>query len=530
MFTILRAASVIASWTMVSRVLGFLRDILLAHSLGAGPMGEAFVVAFRLPNLFRRLFAEGSLNAALVPLYTRLEKEEGLPAARQFASEAFSLFALVLFGFTALALIFMPQLIYALAPGLAEREPVLLAAIALGLITFPYLGFIALSAFVGGILGSYGRFWAVAAAPVLLNILMIAVLASSLLGVIDAPTYSTAHLLAWAVSLAGLLQLGLVAWQAWRFGVLPRLVRPSLSPSVRRLLSLMAPGLLGAGIVQINLVVATQIASTLGAGAVAYLYYADRLSQLPLGVVGVGLSMALLPALSRQLQAGDQQGGAKSYQQTLELGLLFSLPSAIGLILLADPIVLTIFQHGAFSLADAAITADCVAMMAIGIPGMILSRVVVQGFFACEDTRTPAMLAGFTVVVNIIAAFALSQTMGVAGVALAPALAAWVNLVVLFLLARKRLSLMPDPAFWGRSARILLASVVMGGAIYLYLLTMVPVESWGGFSLLEKSLRLAGLVGMGLLIYAVAAFSLKVIDLRGQTIYHKFPETQKREE
>ena len=143
MFTILRAASVIASWTMVSRVLGFLRDILLAHSLGAGPMGEAFVVAFRLPNLFRRLFAEGSLNAALVPLYTRLEKEEGLPAARQFASEAFSLFALVLFGFTALALIFMPQLIYALAPGLAEREPVLLAAIALGLITFPYLGFIA---------------------------------------------------------------------------------------------------------------------------------------------------------------------------------------------------------------------------------------------------------------------------------------------------------------------------------------------------------------------------------------------------
>ena len=526
MFTILRAASVIASWTMVSRVLGFLRDILLAHSLGAGPMGEAFVVAFRLPNLFRRLFAEGSLNAALVPLYTRLEKEEGLPAARQFASEAFSLFALVLFGFTALALIFMPQLIYALAPGLAEREPVLLAAIGLGLITFPYLGFIALSAFVGGILGSYGRFWAVAAAPVLLNILMIAVLASALLGVIDAPAYW----LACAVSLAGLLQLGLVAWQAWRFGVLPRLVRPRLSPSVRRLLSLMAPGLLGAGIVQINLVVATQIASTLGAGAVAYLYYADRLSQLPLGVVGVGLSMALLPALSRQLQAGDQQGGAKSYQQTLELGLLFSLPSAIGLILLADPIVLTIFQHGAFSLADAAITADCVAMMAIGIPGMILSRVVVQGFFACEDTRTPAMLAGFTVVVNIIAAFALSQTMGVAGVALAPALAAWVNLVVLFVLAKKRLSLMPDPAFWGRSVRILLASMVMGGAIYLCLLTMVPVESWGGFSLFEKSLCLAGLVGMGLLIYAVAAFSLKVIDLRGQTIYHQIPEKQGKEE
>ena len=526
MFTILRAASVIASWTMVSRVLGFLRDILLAHSLGAGPMGEAFVVAFRLPNLFRRLFAEGSLNAALVPLYTRLEKEEGLPAAHQFASEAFSLFALVLFGFTALALIFMPQLIYALAPGLAERELVLLAAIALGLITFPYLGFIALSAFVGGILGSYGRFWAVAAAPVLLNILMIAVLASALLGVIDAPAYW----LACAVSLAGLLQLGLVAWQAWRFGVLPRLVRPRLSPSVRRLLSLMAPGLLGAGIVQINLVVATQIASTLGAGAVAYLYYADRLSQLPLGVVGVGLSMALLPALSRQLQAGDQQGGAKSYQQTLELGLLFSLPSAIGLILLADPIVLTIFQHGAFSLADAAITADCVAMMAIGIPGMILSRVVVQGFFACEDTRTPAMLAGFTVVVNIIAALALSQTMGVAGVALAPALAAWVNLVVLFVLAKKRLSLMPDPAFWGRSARILLASVIMGGAIYLALVNSAPVTGWGGYSLFEKSLRLAGLVGVGLLIYAVAAFSLKVIDLRGQTIYHKFPETQKREE
>ena len=266
-------------------------------------------------------------------------------------------------------------------------------------------------------------------------------------------TYSTAHLLAWAVSLAGLLQLGLVVWQARRFGVLPRLVRPRLSPSVRRLLSLMAPGLLGAGIVQINLVVATQIASTLGAGAVAYLYYADRLSQLPLGVVGVGLSMALLPALSRQLQAGDQQGGAKSYQQTLELGLLFSLPSAIGLILLADPIVLTIFQHGAFSLADAAITADCVAMMAIGIPGMILSRVVVQGFFACEDTRTPAMLAGFTVVVNIIAAFALSQTMGVAGVALAPALAAWVNLVVLFLLARKRLSLTARTPLSGDAVR-----------------------------------------------------------------------------
>lgn len=460
---LLRSIATVGGWTMASRVLGFVRDAMMAAVLGAGPAAEAFVVAFRLPNLFRRLFAEGALNAALVPIYARRMEREGRDSAVRFGGEAAVLLILVMLALTVLAMAFMPFVILVLAPGFADDEATFALAVALSTVTFPYLTFMALSALLSGMLNTAGRFGAAAAAPMLLNVVLIAAMLLSLSGFFP---MIPAEFLAWGVFIAGIAQFGLVAWDCKRAGILFHLSRPRIGADIRLLLRRMGPGVLSAGVSQINMVVSTVLASLLPAGAIAHLYYADRVAQLPLGVIGVAISVALLPLLSRQLSGGDDAGARDSLNRSLEIGMLFTLPAAAALIAMPLPIVDVLFRRGAFEAADTFATAEVVAAMAVGLPPVVLVKVLSPAFFARGDTRTPLYIAALSMALNLALAFALMRVLGAAGIALAASLAAWANAAAMGWILGRRGHLPLDGRFRRRVPRLILASALMALALF----------------------------------------------------------------
>lgn len=505
---LLRSIATVGGWTMASRVLGFVRDAMMAAVLGAGPAAEAFVVAFRLPNLFRRLFAEGALNAALVPLYAKRMERDGTESAVRFGGEAAVLLILVMLALTVLAMAFMPFVILFLAPGFAEDEGTFALAVALSTITFPYLTFMALSALLSGMLNTVGRFGAAAAAPVLLNVVLIVAMLLSLTGRFP---LIPSEFLAWGVFVAGIAQFGLVAWDCKRAGVLFHLPRPRIGDDIRLLLRRMGPGVLSAGVSQINMVVSTILASLLPAGAIAHLYYADRVAQLPLGVIGVAISVALLPLLSRQLSAGDDSGARDSLNRSLEIGMLFTLPAAAALIAMPLPIVDVLFRRGAFETGDAIATAEVVAAMAIGLPPVVLVKILSPAFFARGDTRTPLYIAIGSMVVNVALAFALMRVLGAAGIALAASLAAWANAAAMGWVLGQRGHLPLDGRFRRRVPRLILASALMAFALFGMLAALpdfMPLTLWMRVAIL------AAVVALGGVGYFVLAHALGGADLR----------------
>ncbi|WP_421881751.1 murein biosynthesis integral membrane protein MurJ [Pacificispira sp.] len=496
---LLRSIATVGGWTMASRVLGFVRDAMMAAVLGAGPAAEAFVVAFRLPNLFRRLFAEGALNAALVPIYAKRMEREGRDSAVRFGGEAAVLLILVMLALTVLAMAFMPVVILVLAPGFADDEATFALAVALSTVTFPYLTFMALSALLSGMLNTAGRFGAAAAAPMLLNVVLIAAMLLSLSGYFP---MIPAEFLAWGVFVAGIAQFGLVAWDCKRAGILFHLPRPRIGSDIRLLLRRMGPGVLSAGVSQINMVVSTILASLLPAGAIAHLYYADRVAQLPLGVIGVAISVALLPLLSRQLSAGDDAGARDSLNRSLEIGMLFTLPAAAALIAMPLPIVDVLFRRGAFEAGDAFATAEVVAAMAVGLPPVVLVKVLSPAFFARGDTRTPLYIAALSMALNLALAFALMRVLGAAGIALAASLAAWANAAAMGWILGRRGHLPLDGRFRRRVPRLILASALMALALFGALI-LIP-----DFTALNLALRIGGLAAVvtlgGILFFALA--------------------------
>ena len=453
-----RAAFVVGGLTGLSRLAGFVRDLLIAAALGAGPVADAFFVSLKLANFLRRLFAEGAFSAAFVPLYGRLADAEGLAAARRFAGEVLAVLALSLLVTVILGELLMPWLMRVLASGFAPGSEQHRLAVELSRLTFPFILFVSLAAMVSGVLQAAHRFVAAALAPVLLNLVLI--LALLLTGAVGEPA---ARLLAGCVTLAGLLQLLWVLAAARRAGLAPRLVKPRLSPAVRRLLGLMAPGLLGVGVVQVNILVSSWFATHLPAGTVAYLFYADRLVQLPLGIVGVALGTALLPALSRAAHRG---GAAHTLlNRAMELALLLSLPAAAGLWLLADPIIAVLFERGAFGPEATRATAQVLAGLALGLPAYVLAKVLAPGFFAVEDTRTPVRIAIVALLVNIAGAWLFAGALAHLGLALALSLASWVNALGLAAVLWRRGVLAPDRGLLRRGVGTLGAVLVMGGVL-----------------------------------------------------------------
>lgn len=508
--TLGRSIFTVGGFTMLSRITGFARDILIAAFLGAGTVADAFFVAFKFPNLFRRLFAEGAFNAAFVPLFAGKLEGEGEQAAWQFAERSMAVLAWGLAAFVALMEVVMPWAIYAFAPGFDAVPGKIELAGDLARITFPYLLFISLVSLQGGVLNSVGRFAAPAATPVLLNLtLMGALLALSPL------TPTPGHALAWGTTAAGILQFAWLAVSVRRAGISLRWTMPRLSPEVRLLMRRIVPGAVGAGVYQVNLLVDTVIASLVADGAVSVLYYADRINQLPLGVVGVAVGTALLPVMSRQIRAGDEAAALHSQNRGLEVALLLTVPAAAALITVAQPLIMVLFERGAFGPQQTVMTAQALAAFALGLPAYVLVKVLTPGFFAREDTSTPVKVALGAMAANILFNLILMKPLGHVGIALSTAMSAWLNVGMLAWLLHRRGLLRLDARLRRRGPRILAASLGMAG---LLAVAMGGLNGWLSGPVVVRVSALAALVTGGMAAFALLAHvtgAARLGDIRG---------------
>jgi putative peptidoglycan lipid II flippase len=497
-----RGVATVGAITGLSRVLGFARDVLIAALLGTSYVADAFFVAFRVPNMFRRLFAEGAFDAAFIPLFAKHLHAEGPDSARAFAAQALSLLTVLLVIFTVLAEIAMPWLMLLLAPGFANDPDKSVLAVLLARIALPYLVCMSLVALYTGILNALGRFAITAFATTLLNVVLIAVLlAFTASG--SASQSAAGVALAWGIAVSGVLQVLVVAVAAARIGMRVKWTRPRVTPDMRRLGSLAAPGIIAGGMAQITAVISTIIA-TLQDRVVSWLYYAERLFQLPLGIIGVAIGVVLLPALSHKLRSGDHAAVLASENRALEFALLLTMPAAVALFLAADPIIRVLFERGAFTATDTNATAAMLAAFALGLPAFVLIKVLHPSFFAREDTKTPMIFAGISMAANIVLALALFVTIGATGIAIAATLSGWLNIALLAAALRQRDGLTLDQTFRRRFLGIAAASGVMGAAVYALVQFLGPWFAPAS-GLLAQGTALFSLVGTGLLVYLGAA-------------------------
>jgi putative peptidoglycan lipid II flippase len=492
----LRGILTVGGWTLVSRILGFARDMLIAALIGTGPIADAFFVALKLPNLFRRLFGEGAFNAAFIPAFSGLLHTEGAGAAKRFAEESFAVMAFWLGTMTILGEIFMPELMVVLAPGFAEDPGKFALAVSLSRITFPYLILICLAALVSGVLNGLEKFTAASASYVLFNIVSIACM------IWMTPYVATVgHALSWGVTISGVAQLGLLLIAVRRGGMGLHIPRPRMTPQMRLLMRRMAPGLVGAGVTQLNLTVDVIIASLLPPGTVSVLYFADRVQQLPLGVIGTAVGTALLPMLSRQVRAGEAAASIGTLNRAIEYGLL---------IVCAEPIMLVLFGRGAFTLESVHLSSQSLAAYALGLPAFVLVKVLAPAFFARGDTSMPVKIGVGSVGLNLALNLVFMVPLAHIGPALATSLAAICNVTGLALVLFRRGHFAPDRQLHRRCVGMIGASLAMGVALWGLHMLLFEAPPHG----LLRLASLGGLVGAGLLAYAIAASLLGAYDLR----------------
>jgi putative peptidoglycan lipid II flippase len=506
-----RAFATVGAMTGISRVLGFIRDVLVAAVLGAGPVADAFFVAFRIPNLFRRIFAEGAFSAAFIPLFAKHHHGEGGEAAgRAFAEQALACLTLALIVFTIFGEIFMPWLMLLLAPGFFADPEKLDLAVLLARISLPYLLCMSLAALYSGILNALGKFAAAAFAPSLLNVVLIIVLVG-LIALGEEGHCRAAVALAWGISISGALQVLIVMAAAARAGMrlAPRL--PRFSEDMKRLLALGAPAVIAGGVTQIAAILTTIIAS-LQDRVVSWLYYADRLFQLPLGIIGVAIGVVLLPDLSRKLRADDHAAALESENRSLEVALLLTLPASVALLVAAHPIVSVLFERGAFASEDANATAAMLAALAPGLPAYVLIRVLHPGFFAREDTKAPMLYAGIGMAANAALSLVLFLAIGPVGIAVGTTIAGWLQVALLAGTLRHRGDFVLDQTFRRRAPAICLASAIVGVALWFL---VGALQGWlMSGSLLAQIAALGALVGGGLLTYGLIAEWLGATELK----------------
>jgi putative peptidoglycan lipid II flippase len=527
--SLVRNLATVSGFTGLSRILGFVRDILVAAFLGAGPIADAFFVAFRLPNLFRRLFAEGAFNAAFVPLYAGKVEAEGREAAQTFAEQTHAVMFTFMLLLTFAAMASMPWVTYALAPGfedwalkISTQEAINLKPVGLeqalaipgefisklayaeqlNMITFPYLFFMVIVALFSGMLNSLGRFAAAAAAPILLNIFFIITL---LFIVPQVPDPGQA--MAWTVAAAGFGQMLLLYIALKRAGLNMRMRLPRISSDVKTLMRRMVPGVLSAGAMQINVVIGTMI-STFQESGVSFLYYAERVYQLPLGMIGIAFGVVLLPELARRLKADDQKGAMNSMNRGMEMALLLTLPATVALIVMPWPIVVTLFERAEFVREASDATAIALMAYAVGLPAYVLVKILQPAFYAREDTVTPFRLALISIVINIALSLALFQFIQYVGIALATAISSWVNVLMLWIVLVRKDHLSLDGRFISRLPKILASSVVMGGVLWSGMRWLRP---WFDGELYEKVAALSALIGAGLVVYALLSLLLGAV-------------------
>jgi putative peptidoglycan lipid II flippase len=502
----LKGAFTVGIWTMASRILGFARDMLIAAILGTGPIADAFFVALRLPNLFRRLFGEGAFNAAFVPSISHILHTEGLEAATGFAEEATAVMIFWLGSITVIGEIFMPWLLYVLAPGFSGDHAKFALAVVLTRIMFPYLFFVCLTALFSGVLNAMGRFAAAAAAPVLFNVFSIAFM----LG-LTPYVKNAGFALAWGVTVSGVAQLLLLIFAMRHAGMRIHLPKPRLTPRMLALFRRMAPALVGAGVTQLNVSIDIIIGTLLPAGSVSILYYADRVNQLPLGIIGTAAGTALLPVISRQISLGENANALATLNRALESVLMLTLPAAIGLSVAARPVIELIFVRGAFTLQMAALTAHTLAAFAIGLPVFALIKILTPGFFGRGDTVTPLKIGIAAVVLNLAMNLVFMHPLKAVGPALATSLASAFNAAMLGLILYRRGHFALDQHARRRLPRILLAAAIMAAALYFTQRLLPP----GKTNLIDFAvLTLAGgiaYLGSGILLKAFNLTELQAL-------------------
>ncbi len=508
--SLVKATATIGGLTLVSRIAGFLRDMLMARYVGAGLAADAFLIAFRLPNLFRALFAEGAFSSAFVPMFSRIvgAQHGDLAAGKRFAEDVLAVLLPFLVVFSIIMVVAASPMVWALTGGFPDASPAKFGlAVDFTKLTFPYLLLISLVSLMGGILNSIGRFWVNAAAPILLNIALIV----GLLFFHGANEVETARVQAVCVSVAGILQFGWLLWACLRADIRLRLRWPRLNDQVRRMLRIIWPAAVGAGAVQFNLLISTALAARfLREGAVSYLYYADRLNQLPLGLIGIGVGTALLPTLSRQLGAGDEKVAAHTQNRAIELVLLLTLPAAAALTVSAAPMIRALLEHGRFTPTDTLLSSQALAAFSLGLPAYVLIKVLTPGFYARQDTRTPVRIAVASMLVNLAGNLVLIWHFAHVGIALSTALAAWVNAIALWLVLRRRGHFLVDARLRRTIPRLLLAALVMVAV----LLGLNPVIApYTGGPLIGRIVALSVLIGSGGVAYLLVARLLGVFTI-----------------
>ena len=499
-----RSLGSVGGLTLASRVLGLARDMLFAQFVGANFASDAFAVAWRMPNMFRALFAEGAFSAAFIPMFNKKVADKdgpGLPAGIDFADDALSVLLPALVLMTVFLELFAWPATYLISLGFHGASPEQFAfAVMLSRLTFPYLMLISLASLLGGILNSLQKFWVAAAAPILLNVAQIV----ALLFFHTHEPLSTTKYQAISVTVGGALQLAWLAHACWASHVRLKLKRPTINADVKRLLKLIGPAAAGAGAVQFNLLISTALATGfLPHGSVSYIYYADRLNQLPLGLIGIGLGTVLLPTISHQLGRGADAEAMSTQNRGLELALFFTLPATVALVICGVPIITGLFQHGEFDALDAVRTGQALAAFSVGLPSYILVKVLTPGYYARHDTKTPMRFAMISIAVNLVLNLALIMPLKHVGPPLATALASTVNVWMLYHTLKKRGHFEADARLRRRVPRLALAAILMGAALF-WITPMVDHYLTG--SIISRAGGLVALVGAGGAVYAIACF------------------------
>lgn len=510
--SLLRNVGTIGGLTMVSRVFGLARDMLLARILGAGGVADAWQLAFQLPNIFRRLFAEGAFASAFVPLFNqRMGKDGDTSAAREFADQVLAILIPILIGFSGLFLLAMPWVMGLFASdALAADADRFDLAVLMARIAFPYLAFMSLATLLAAILNSLSRFAAAAAAPILLNLCLIgALLIGGAGGTGEAARQATATYLAYAVSLSGLLQLGWLFFWARRAQFQLGLRRPRVTPGVRELGRLIVPAVFGAGVYQISMFIQLFFIATLPDKSITFLAFADRLNQLPLGIIGIALGTAILPALSRFIAQDDADGASRLQSNAFELAMLLTVPAAVALFIAGPALASAIYVDGAFTEADGAMTGAVVGGLVIGLPAYVLVKVFVPNYFARKDTRTPVITAALSLLANVALSFLLIPHFGIVGLAMAGSFAAWGNCVMLYAILQRKGYYRLSALVISRVARIIFAAALMGAALWFALPLAGDAFTAGA---LERIVAVAALVGLGGLVFFGSAWALGVVN------------------
>lgn len=518
---LMKSTAIIGSLTLLSRVLGLIRDILMARFLGAGVVNDALITATKLPNLFRRMFAEGAFNAAFIPLYAKRLEGEGEESAAEFAGEAFSALFLLVALIVIVFQLTMPISLNLIGGGLervASTENGLVPydlAVLYARFTMPYLLLMSLAALFSGMLNTKSYFAIAAFVPVMLNLVWIAVLLSQ--SVLDLPTHVLARYLALGMTVSGVLQVAFLVYGLKRASIALPLRRPRLTPGVKRLFTLGVPGLIAAGITQLNLLVSHNIA-TQQAGAPSWLYYSDRLYQLPLGMIGIALGIALLPSLARSLRSNNEAEAMMTLNRAGEIAAFLTLPAACALFVMPEFLISTLFERGAFIASDSVQTAKALKMFAIGLPAFVLIKVLTPTFFAREDTRTPMIYACLSAVINVILGYVLFHTIGFFGLALATSVAAWTNVVCLAVTQKRRGHFKADTRLLLSLPKMAIASAVMGVALWL----IVPKADMflSGNMLIDYAV-MAVVCVLGGCVYLIAAIMLKTFSLKDMRLAFK---------